>query len=232
MQRSGVSMRKIKIAPSLLASKPEKYVDDVKVLEKAGVEWFHIDMLDGTFTGTFAFPSQDLARINAASDFPMDVHLMTKYPVEKLKEYMNAGGDMFTAHVEAVNPRHFIDVVKKNGKLVGLAVNPDTPLSAVVDYVAEIDRILIMTVVPGKTGQKFIPGPLAKMKEARQLIDRHGYKCELAVDGGVNLETAPLVIESGVDVVISGAGILYQTDMIKAVDNIRKLASKIIESKA
>lgn len=231
MQRLGANMRKIRIAPSLLASKPEKYTDDVKILEKAGVEWFHIDMLDGTFTGTFAFPSQDLARINTASDFPMDVHLMTKYPIEKFKEYMDAGGDMFTAHVEAVNPRHFIDVVKGNKKLVGLAINPDTPLSAVTDHMAEINRVLIMTVVPGKTGQKFIPGPLAKMKEARQLIDKHGYKCELAVDGGVNLETAPLVIEAGVDVVISGAGILYQPDMIKAVDNIRKIASKIIESK-
>ena len=231
MQRLGANMRKIRIAPSLLASKPEKYVDDVKILEKASVEWFHIDMLDGTFTGTFAFPSQDLARINAASNFPIDVHLMTKHPIEKLKEYMDAGGDMFTAHVEAINPRHFIDAVKKHRKMVGLAINPDTPLSAIIDHMAEIDRVLIMTVVPGKTGQKFIPGPLAKMKEARQLIDKHGYKCELAVDGGVNLETAPLVIEAGVDVVISGAGILYQSDMIKAVDNIRKIASKIIESK-
>ena len=93
----------------------------------------------------------------------------------------------------------------------------------------EMDRLLIMTVVPGKTGQKFIPGPLAKMKEARQLIDKHGYRCELAVDGGVNLETAPSVIEAGVDVVISGAGILYQPDMIKAVDDFRKLAEKYYE---
>ena len=224
-------MRKIRIAPSLLASKPEKYVDDVKTLEMAGVEWFHIDMLDGTFTGTFAFPSEDLARINVASDFPMDVHLMTKYPVEKLKEYIDAGGDMFTAHVEAVNPKRLIDAVRKNKKMIGLAVNPDTSLSAIIDYLGEIDRILIMTVVPGKTGQNFIHGPLAKMKEARQLIDRHGYKCELAVDGGVNLETAPLVIEAGVDVVISGAGILYQPDMVKAVDDFRKIATKILESK-
>jgi len=223
-------MRKISIAPSLLASKPEKYVDDVKTLERAGVEWFHIDVLDGTFTGTFAFPSEDLAKITVASDFPMDVHLMTKHPVEKLKEYIDAGGDMFTAHVEAVNPRHFIDAVRKSKKMVGLAVNPDTSLSAIVDSVGEMDRILIMTVVPGKTGQKFIPGPLAKIKEARQLIDKHGYKCELAVDGGVNFETAPLVIEAGVDVVISGAGILYQPDMIKAVDDLRKLADNVLNA--
>ena len=223
-------MRKIRIAPSLLASKPEKYVDDVKTLEKAGVDWFHIDMLDGSFTGTYAFPSQDLARINAASDFPMDVHLMTTTPIEKLQEYIDAGGDMFTAHVEAVNPRKYIDIVRSKGKLVGLAINPDTPLSVAVDYLGEMERLLIMTVVPGKTGQKFIPGPLAKMKEARQLIDKHGYKCELAVDGGVNFETAPLVIEAGVDVVISGAGILYQSDMIRAVDDMRKLAEKILNS--
>lgn len=215
----------------MLASKPEKYVDDVKTLEKAGVEWFHIDMLDGSFTGTYAFPSQDLARIRAVSDFPMDVHLMTASPIEKLQEYIDAGGDMFTAHVEAVNPRKYIDAVRTKSKMVGLAINPDTALSAAVDYMGEIDRLLVMTVVPGKTGQKFIPGPLAKMKDARQLIDKHGYKCELAVDGGVNFETAPLVIEAGVDVVISGAGIVYQPDMIKAVDDLRKLSEKILNSK-
>ncbi|MBI2127212.1 MAG: ribulose-phosphate 3-epimerase [Thaumarchaeota archaeon] len=224
-------IRKIRIAPSLLASKPEKYVDDVKMLEKANVEWFHIDMLDGTFTSTHAFPAEDLARISAVSDFPMDVHMMTNHPIEKLQQYIDAGGDMFTAHVEAVNPRHYIDVVRNRSKLVGLAINPDTPLSAATDYLDEIDRLLIMTVVPGKTGQKFIAGPLEKMKQARALIDKHGYKCELAVDGGVNLETAPLVIEAGVDVVISGAGILYQPDMIKAVDNLRQISEKILNSR-
>jgi len=228
--RSESMVRKVRIAPSMLASKPENYVKDAKTLEKAQVDWFHIDMLDGTFTGTYAFPSSDLAKINSATNFPMDVHLMTTHPVEKLKEYIDAGGDMFTAHVEAVNPRHFMDAVRKNKKMVGLAVNPDTPLSTVVDHMGEMDRLLIMTVVPGKTGQKFIPGPLAKMKEARQLIDKHGYKCELAVDGGVNLETAPSVIEAGVDVVISGAGILYQPDMVKAVDDFRELAEKVLNS--
>lgn len=224
-------VRKIRIAPSMLASKPENYVKDAKTLERANVDWFHIDMLDGTFTGTYAFPSKDLATINSATDFPMDVHLMTTKPIEKLQEYIDAGGDMFTAHVEAVNPRHFIDAVRRNKKMVGLAINPDTSLSTVTDHLSEIDRLLVMTVVPGKTGQKFIPGPLTKIKEARHLIDKHGYKCELAVDGGVNIETVPSVIEAGVDVVISGAGILYQPDMIKAVDDLRKLADTILNSK-
>ena len=216
----------MKIAPSMLASKPENYVKDAQILEKANVEWFHIDMLDGTFTNTHAFPVEDLKIINTATDFPMDIHLMTNHPIESLPEYIEAGGDMLTAHVEAVNPRKYIDAVKKYDKMVGLAVNPDTPLSSIVDYIGELDRILIMTVVPGKTGQSFIEAPLSKVKEARQLIDKHNYDVELCVDGGINEKTAPLAIEAGVDVVVSGAGILYKDDMIKAVDDLRALASK------
>ena len=125
----------MKIAPSLLASKPEKYVEDVKILEKANVEWFHIDMLDGTFTDTYAFPVEHLQMINEASDFPMDVHLMTNHAIEVLPKFIDAGGDMLTAHIEAVNPRKYIDIVKKHDKMVGLAVNPDTPLSSILDYI-------------------------------------------------------------------------------------------------
>ena len=216
----------MKIAPSMLASKPENYVKDAQILEKANVEWFHIDMLDGTFTNTHAFPVEDLKIINNATDFPMDIHLMTNHPIESLPEYIEAGGDMLTAHVEAVNPRKYIDAVKKYDKMVGLAVNPDTPLSSIVDYIGELDRILIMTVVPGKTGQSFIEAPLSQVKEARQLIDKHNYNVELCVDGGINEKTAPLAIEAGVDVVVSGAGILYKDDMIKAVEDLRALASK------
>ena len=216
----------MKIAPSMLASKPENYVKDAQILEKANVEWFHIDMLDGTFTNTHAFPVEDLKIINNATDFPMDIHLMTNHPIESLPEYIEAGGDMLTAHVEAVNPRKYIAAVKKYDKMVGLAVNPDTPLSSIVDYIGELDRILIMTVVPGKTGQSFIEAPLSKVKEARQLIDKHNYDVELCVDGGINEKTAPLAIEAGVDVVVCGAGILYKDDMIKAVEDLRALASK------
>ena len=151
---------------------------------------------------------------------------MTNHPIESLPEYIEAGGDMLTAHVEAVNPRKYIDAVKKYDKMVGLAVNPDTPLSSIVDYIGELDRILIMTVVPGKTGQSFIEAPLSKVKEARQLIDKHNYDVELCVDGGINEKTAPLAIEAGVDVVVCGAGILYKDDMIKAVEDLRALASK------
>ena len=207
----------------MLASKPEKYVDDVKILEKADVDWFHIDMLDGTFTGTYAFPPEDLARINEASDFPMDVHLMTKHPIESIGAYIEAGGDMLTAHVETVNPRHFIDAVRKHEKMVGLAINPETDFAILSPFVGEIDRVLVMTVHPGKTGQAFIEEPLSKVREARKLIDKHRYNCELTVDGGVNLKTAPLAVEAGVDVVVSGAGILYRKDMAQAVSDLRAL---------
>ena len=210
----------------MLASKPENYVEDVKTLEKANVEWFHIDMLDGTFTNTHAFPVEHLKIINDASDFPMDIHLMTNHPIESLPEYIDAGGDMLTAHVEAVNPRKYIDAVKKYDKMVGLAINPDTPLSSIVDYIGELDRILIMTVVPGKTGQSFIEAPLSKVREARTIIDKHNYNVELCVDGGINEKTAPLAVDAGVDVVVSGAGILYKDDMIKAVEELRLLASE------
>jgi ribulose-phosphate 3-epimerase len=216
----------MKIAPSMLASKPENYVEDVKTLEKANVEWFHIDMLDGTFTNTHAFPVEHLKIINNASNFPMDIHLMTNHPIESLPEYIDAGGDMLTAHVEAVNPRKYIDAVKKYDKMVGLAINPDTPLSSIVDYIGELDRILIMTVVPGKTGQSFIEAPLSKVREARTIIDKHNYNVELCVDGGINEKTAPLAVDAGVDVVVSGAGILYKDDMIKAVEELRLLASE------
>ncbi|MBE18637.1 MAG: ribulose-phosphate 3-epimerase [Thaumarchaeota archaeon] len=216
----------MKIAPSMLASKPENYVEDVKTLEKANVEWFHIDMLDGTFTNTHAFPVEHLKIINDVSDFPMDIHLMTNHPIESLPEYIDAGGDMLTAHVEAVNPRKYIDAVKKYDKMVGLAINPDTPLSSIVDYIGELDRILIMTVVPGKTGQSFIEAPLSKVREARTIIDKHNYNVELCVDGGINEKTAALAVDAGVDVVVSGAGILYKDDMIKAVEELRLLASE------
>ncbi len=216
----------MKIAPSLLASKPEKYVEDVKILEKANVEWFHIDMLDGTFTDTYAFPVEHLQMINEASDFPMDVHLMTNHAIEVLPKFIDAGGDMLTAHIEAVNPRKYIDIVKKHDKMVGLAVNPDTPLSSIVDYIGELDRILIMTVVPGKTGQSFIEAPLSKVREARAIIDKHNYNVELCVDGGINEKTAQLAVDAGVDVMVSGAGILYKDDMIKAVEELRTLASE------
>ena len=216
----------MKIAPSMLASKPENYVHDVQILEKANVEWFHIDVLDGTFTDTYAFPVEHLEIINNATDFPMDIHLMTNHAIESLPKYIEAGGDMLTAHVEAVNPRKYIDAVKKHDKMVGLAINPDTRLSSIIDYIDELDRILVMTVVPGKTGQSFIEYPLSKVREARALIDKHQYNVELCVDGGINEKTAPLAFEAGVDVVVCGAGILYKDDMIQAVEDLRALASK------
>ena len=110
--------------------------------------------------------------------------------------------------------------------MVGLAVNPDTPLSSIVDYIGELDRILIMTVVPGKTGQSFIEAPLSKVREARAIIDKHNYNVELCVDGGINEKTAQLAVDAGVDVMVSGAGILYKDDMIKAVEELRTLASE------
>ena len=110
--------------------------------------------------------------------------------------------------------------------MVGLAINPDTPLSSIIDYIDELDRILVMTVVPGKTGQSFIEYPLSKVREARTLIDKHQYNVELCVDGGINEKTAPLAFEAGVDVVVCGAGILYKDDMIQAVEDLRALASK------
>ena len=196
----------IKIAPSILASNFSKLNDEVLSIEKAGADFIHLDIMDGHFVPNLSFGPPIIKSLRNLTKLPFDVHLMVSNPDSLLKEYVNAGANIITVHVEACNHlARTLDYIKSKGCKAGVAINPHTDIQFIENVIEDLDLILVMTVNPGFGGQKFINSMVKKISLVKEIISSRDIFLE--VDGGITKENSKEVIEAGANVLVAGTSV-------------------------
>ena len=213
---SGVYYKRMKVpilAPSILAANFAKLGEAVGDINASGAEWTHLDVMDGNFVPVISFGAGMVSGLRQLSTSIFDVHLMINNPEAHIESFALAGADYITIHHEsAVHIHRILEKIKDFGKKAGVSIVPSTPIEALTEILPFTDLILIMTVNPGYGGQKLIPNCLEKVKKLARLREENGYSYLISVDGGVNKDTAPLVREAGVDVIVAGEAFFKAKD--------------------
>ncbi len=200
--------QKIKLAPSILSADFGRLGEQVAEATRAGADYIHIDVMDGHFVPQITIGAPVVAAIRPWTDLPLDVHLMIEAPELQIKPFAEAGADIITVHIEVCPDIHrVVQAIKEQGIKAGVSLNPGTPLDLLDEVLPEIDLVLVMTVNPGFGGQTFIEGMQDKVARLRAELDRKGLAAELEVDGGINAEIAPRVVEAGARVLVAGAAV-------------------------
>lgn len=206
------------LSPSILNVEDNKKIEYIQKLEKNGVKFLHLDIMDGKFVENKTFDYQYIKELRKHSNMIFDTHLMIMNPEQLIEEYIDSGSDYITFHIEATNKVYdIIEKIKRCNKKVGISIKPNTSLSSILEYLPFIDLVLVMSVEPGKGGQSFMSNSLPKIKELKELKEVNNYKYLIEVDGGINNETALLVKEAGVDLIVVGSYLVKQTDLKKAI---------------
>lgn len=194
------------IAPSILSANFGKLAEEVILAEEAGVDMIHIDVMDGHFVPNITIGPLVIEAVRKATRLPLDVHLMITNPEKYISDFVKAGADCLTVHVEAcVHLHRIVWQIKEHGIKVGISLNPATPLNTVEEILHEVDLLLIMSVNPGFGGQQFIPSSIDKIKRAKSMILKGGYRALVEVDGGVKLENAREIVNAGADILVMGS---------------------------
>jgi len=219
-----MAQKPVRIAPSILSADFSILRDEIMAIDEGGAEYIHIDVMDGHFVPNLSFGASIVKSIRPHSQKIFDVHLMIS-PVDYLiKDFVDAGADIITAHVEAGPHLHrTLQAIKSHGVKAGVSLNPATPIEAIEHVMDLVDLILIMTVNPGFGGQSFIP-VLDKIAKARAMIDAGGRDIDLEIDGGVNVQTARDCIAAGADVLVAGTAV-FKDGPEKYAENIKALRS-------
>ena len=203
-----MSDRKIKIAPSMLASDFSRLGEEICRVAEAGADFIHFDVMDAHFVPNLTMGPQLIKSVKQYTNCPFDVHLMITHPQDFINEFADAGADLITFHIEIENSvEATIDLIKTRGLKAGIALRPKTPVSAIFPYLADLDLVLPMSVEPGFGGQKFLMGTLDKIGKLREKILELGREVLIEVDGGINLETARLAVNRGATVLVAGTAI-------------------------
>ena len=213
----------IKISPSILSADFSKLGEEIRKVDEAGAEMIHIDVMDGHFVPNLTFGAPVVTSLRKVSKKVFDVDLMVQNPQDYIVSFANVGADIFTFHVETAPHLHrIIQNIKENGMKAGIALNPGTPLSTITEILSEVDMVLLMTVNPGFGGQKFIPSVLKKIKALKKMIVEENLHVDIQVDGGINKETAPQVINAGANILVAGSAIYGSDDIKKSIEELRK----------
>jgi len=218
------------ISPSILSADFGKLDQVIDLINTSEADWFHVDVMDGMFVPniSFGFPVMDVLKKRATK--PLDVHLMIEGPERYIERFREAGAHVITVHYEACKHLHrVIHQIKETGALAGVALNPHTPVSSLVDVLADLDLVLIMSVNPGYGGQKFIYQTIPKINELKQMAEERNISIYIEVDGGIGLQNAERVLQAGANVLVAGNAVLGDADPksvirgLKAIGGIEKV---------
>ena len=206
------------LSPSILSADFANLGEQVRMLDEAGAQYVHIDVMDGIFVPSISFGMPVIKSIRECSDRIFDVHLMIEEPGRYIDDLAEVGEDLITVHAEAC--KHLdrtIEAIKEKGLLAGVALNPATPLSAIEWILPKVDMVLIMSVNPGFGGQKLIPYTVEKVRALKKMIDEKGLKIDIEVDGGVNLENVTEVMDAGANIIVAGSAV-FKGDISENVE--------------
>lgn len=222
--------RPLLMAPSILSADFTRLGEAVALVEAAGADLIHVDVMDGHFVPNLTIGPPIVKALKRVATVPLDVHLMIDNADETVGWYLDAGADIVVVHVEACNHLHRImQTVHEAGAQAGVSLNPGTPVSAIEGIIADVDLVLVMSVNPGFGGQAFIPSAIEKIREIGAMARAKGVSPRIAVDGGIDVRTAPLVVEAGADMLIAGSAVFCADDPAAALSSIRTAAvSKLV----
>ena len=213
--------RKIKVAPSVIAADQARLAEEVKKVERAGADLLHIDIMDGHFVPNITIGPDVVKALNKVTNLPLDVHLMISNPQKYIKAFSQAGADYITVHIETCknNAQKVIAQIKARGKKAGISLNPSTPLSSIKKLLKKVDLVLVMSVNPGFSGQKFMLSVLPKIKSLRKV-----FKGDIAVDGGINQDTARYVVSCGANILAAGSYVFEAKNPRRAIESLKRCA--------
>ena len=212
------------VAPSLLAADFSNLDSEVEMINKSLADWLHLDIMDGVFVPNISFGFPVVEAVREISTKPLDVHLMITDPDRYIKRFHDSGASNLTVHYEACTHLHrTVSEIRSLGMKAGVSLNPHTPVMLLKDILPFIDMVLIMTVNPGFGGQSFIPHSLNKVGELRSIIDEEGYDVLIEVDGGIDTQNAPLLVHTGVDVLVAGSTVFSAEDPCDVIRRLKAL---------
>ncbi|MCK8058059.1 MULTISPECIES: ribulose-phosphate 3-epimerase [unclassified Fusibacter] len=214
----------VALAPSILSADFSRLNEHVKQAEAGGIEWLHIDVMDGHFVPNISFGPVVIGALRPHSDLIFDVHLMIKQPELYIEEFKKAGADWITVHYEACPHLHrVIQQIKQAGLKAGVSLNPATPVNVLDSILDDLDMVLIMSVNPGFGGQSFIPSSLDKVKKLKEMITERNLDTIIEIDGGVNLDNARMLVDAGVNVLVAGSAVFGAKDVKARVEVFHEL---------
>jgi len=195
----------VKIAPSILSADFNKLGSEVKLVEESGGDLVHIDIMDGHFVPNLTIGPSVVSALRKNTKLPFDVHLMISEPDKYIEKFIDAGADIIAVHPEScIHLHRTLMLIKAKEVKVGIALNPSTSLTSIEPVLSDLDMLVIMTVNPGFPAQKFIKSMVTKIKKTHELLQKRGLSIEIEVDGGINVDTAPLAVQAGADILVAG----------------------------